>query len=120
MYTVEFYFADSNLPYDKYVVYFPSCDKLAINSSFTRFMWTLHTAQAEHWVKLETVASFKRMREFSSLGTEWLVNALRELSQEVELDESGVMVRRKSEVTEPKGQFERSIYAVSTHVPEYR
>lgn len=77
-------------------------------------MWTLHTANPEHWVPLKTVASFKRMREFTSLGDEWLIQALRELSQELEIDEKGENVRRKTEVTEPKGQFERSIYAVSS------
>ena len=75
-------------------------------------MWTLHSATPEHWVPLTTVASFKRMREYSKLGNEWLVKAL-QASDEVEVDEEGKNIRRKSEVTEPKGQFERSIYAVS-------
>ncbi|EJD04821.1 uncharacterized protein FOMMEDRAFT_120041 [Fomitiporia mediterranea MF3/22] len=88
---IEFYFSDSNLPYD-------------------RFMWTLHTANAEHWVPIKTVGSFKRMREFSSLGNDWLVSALRP-SLELEVEESGTNVRRRTEVKEPKGQFERSIYA---------
>lgn len=77
-------------------------------------MWELHTKSAEHWVPVKTVASFKRMREFTSLGQEWLVQALRDLSQELEVDEKGENVRRKKEVTEPKGQFERSVYAVSS------
>ena len=76
-------------------------------------MWTLHSANDDHWVPISTVASFKRMREFDSLGHDWLVQALRELSVELEIDEKGENVRRKTEVTEPKGQFERSIYAVS-------
>ena len=77
-----------------------------------RFMWTLHTANPEHWVPIKTVASFKRMREFQDLGLEWITQALR-LSEELEIDASGTNVRRKTEVQEPKGQFERSIYAVS-------
>lgn len=76
-----------------------------------RFMWTLHTANEEHWVPLATVSSFKRMREFSSLGDEWLAEQLKS-SASVEVDETKTKVRRKTEVTEPKGQFERSIYAV--------
>ncbi|KAF7359506.1 hypothetical protein MSAN_01293600 [Mycena sanguinolenta] len=89
---IEFYFADSNLPYDK-------------------FMWTLHTKTPEHWVPIATVASFKRMRDFSALGKEWVVRALREQSTQLEVDEEGVNVRRKTEVQEPKDQFERSVYA---------
>ncbi|KAH9900048.1 uncharacterized protein BXZ73DRAFT_24175, partial [Epithele typhae] len=88
---VEFYFADSNLPFDK-------------------FMWTLHTANAEHWVPVKTVASFKRMREFHSLGDEWLLDALRK-SEELEIDEKSENIRRRTEVQPPKDQFERSVYA---------
>jgi lupus La protein len=51
------------------------------------------------------------MREFSSLGVEWVVKALR-LSEELEVDEAGNNVRRKTEVKEPKDQFTRSVYAV--------
>ncbi|KAI0758851.1 hypothetical protein C8Q74DRAFT_1300277 [Fomes fomentarius] len=88
---VEFYFADSNLPFDK-------------------FMWTLHTANAEHWVPIKTVASFKRMREFQAQGHEWVVDALKK-SEELEVDADGENVRRRTEVQPPKGQFERSVYA---------
>ncbi|CCM04101.1 uncharacterized protein FIBRA_06261 [Fibroporia radiculosa] len=84
----EFYFADSNLP----------------------FMWTLHTANPEHWVPIATVSSFKRMREYQSLGPEWITNALR-MSEDLEINAEGTHVRRRTEVKEPKGQFERSIYA---------
>lgn len=88
---IEFYFADSNLPFDK-------------------FMWSLHTANAEHWVPIKTVSSFKRMREYVSNGHEWIVKALR-TSMELEVDEAGENARRRTEVQPPKGQFERSIYA---------
>lgn len=77
-----------------------------------RFMWTLYTANADHWVPISTVASFKRMREFTTLGVEWVANALR-LSDDLEVDETGTKVRRTKELQEPKDQFERSIYAVS-------
>jgi len=75
-------------------------------------MWTLHTADKEHWVPIKTIASFKRMRDFVPYGLEWLVDALR-ASEELELDESGEKVRRLTELQPPKGQFERSVYAVS-------
>lgn len=88
---VEFYFADSNLPYDK-------------------FMWTLHSKTPEHWVPIKTIASFKRMREFQSEDSEWLLDALKQ-STLLEVDESQTNVRRMTEVQEPKNQFERSVYA---------
>src|ERR1700734_2020873 len=77
-----------------------------------RFMWTLYTANPDHWVPISTVASFKRMREFTSLGVEWVAKALR-MSSELEVDETSTKVRRTTEIQEPKDQFERSIYAVS-------
>lgn len=80
-----------------------------------RFMWALYTANPDHWVPVSTVASFKRMREFAPLGVEWVVQALR-LSEELEVDETGTKVRRTTEIQEPKGQFERSIYAVSAMI----
>jgi lupus La protein len=77
-----------------------------------RFMWGLHTANEDHWVPISTIASFKRMKEFTSLGVEGIAKALRELSQDLEVDDTGTQVRRKHEVQEPKDQFQRSIYAV--------
>ncbi|KAJ3829652.1 hypothetical protein F5880DRAFT_1620546 [Lentinula raphanica] len=90
---VEFYFADSNLPYDK-------------------FMWQLHTKTPEHWVPIDIVASFKRMRQYSEgeNGVGWVADALKS-SEYLEVDESGKNVRRRTEVKEPTGQFERSVYA---------
>ncbi|KAG6809078.1 hypothetical protein H0H93_016129, partial [Arthromyces matolae] len=88
---IEFYFADANLPFDK-------------------FMWTLYTKDPDHWVPVETVASFKRMREFATRGLEWVADALR-TSSFLEVDAEGKRVRRVTEVQEPKGQFERSVYA---------
>jgi lupus La protein len=75
-------------------------------------MWTLYTANPDHWVPISTVASFKRMREFTPLGVEWVAKALR-LNSELEVDETNTNVRRTTEIQEPKGQFDRSIYAVS-------
>ena len=75
-------------------------------------MWTLYTKDPDHWVPVDTVASFKRMREFNANGQEWIANALR-LSDFLEVDETGTKVRRRTEVQEPKDSFERSVYAVS-------
>ena len=74
-------------------------------------MWTLYSKDPEHWIPIQTVASFKRMREYKAMGDAWVVKALR-LSEELEVDETGTKVRRRTEVQVPKGQFERSVYAV--------
>ena len=75
-------------------------------------MWTLHTANSEHWVPISTISSFKRMRVYNDLGTPWIAGALRKYSKELEVDEGGENVRRKREVEEPKGSWERTVYAV--------
>lgn len=75
-------------------------------------MWTLHTANPEHWVPIKTVSSFKRMRDHIAQGDDLILRALRG-STELEVDEAGENVRRRTEVAPPKGQFERSVYAVS-------
>ena len=70
---VEFYFHDSNLPYDK-------------------FMWTLHSKTPEHWVPISTVASFKRMRALlsdKSGGVPWIAERIRAKSTALEVDEKG-------------------------------
>lgn len=77
-----------------------------------RFMWTLYSSNPEHWVPISTVSSFKRMREFKALGDEWVVKALK-LSKDLEIDETNTKVRRTTEIQQPKGNFERSVYAVS-------
>ena len=76
-----------------------------------RFMWTLHTANEGHWVSIDTIVSFKRMREFQIRGVPWVVDVLR-TSAELEVSEDATKVRRRMEVQEPKGAFERSVYAV--------
>ncbi|KAJ2930135.1 hypothetical protein H1R20_g6931, partial [Candolleomyces eurysporus] len=57
---VEFYFADSNLPYNQ-------------------FMWTLYSKDPEHRIPISTIASFKRMREYTLHSSEWLGSALHSL-----------------------------------------
>lgn len=78
-------------------------------------MWQLHTKTPEHWVPISAVASFKRMRQYSSgeNGVQWVADVLKS-SEYLEVDEGGENVRRRTEVQEPKGQFERSVYAVCT------
>lgn len=76
-------------------------------------MWGLHSANDDHWVSLATVTSFSRMKEFQTFGKDWMVDGIRKLSTFLEVDESGANVRRTTEVQEPKGQHERSVYAVS-------
>lgn len=74
-------------------------------------MWTLYAKDPEHWVPIQTVASFKRMREYSARGIPWVAAALR-TSKDLEVDETNTKVRRRTEPKEPKSQLERSIYAV--------
>ncbi|KAF8636079.1 hypothetical protein AX17_003786 [Amanita inopinata Kibby_2008] len=50
------------------------------------------------------------MQEYVRLGVEWVANAL-DLSDFLEVDETKSKVRRRTEVTEPKDQFQRSVYA---------
>ena len=76
-------------------------------------MWGLHSANDDHWVPLATVTSFKRMKEFQAFGQDWIIEAIRKISTLLEVDDSGSNVRRTTEVQEPKGQHERSVYAVS-------
>ena len=74
-------------------------------------MWTLHTANADHWVPIKTVSSFKRMRDHAAKGHEFILCALK-TSTELEVDDKGENVRRVTELQKPKDQFERSVYAV--------
>jgi hypothetical protein len=42
----------------------------------------------------------------------WIIQALRERSTSLQVDESGTNVRRTTEVKEPEGGYDRSVYAV--------
>lgn len=71
-----------------------------------------------HYVPLGTVATFKRMRDYTALkGVPWIASLLRSKSSLLEMDESGEKVRRKvwlGEQQRPKGgqdAFSRSVYA---------
>jgi len=77
-------------------------------------MWGLHSAKDDHWVPIATIASFKRMRPYTDkFGVAGVAEALRASTSLLEVDEAGENVRRKTEVKEPIGQFERTAYVVS-------
>ncbi|KAI9277386.1 hypothetical protein BY458DRAFT_532583 [Sporodiniella umbellata] len=88
---VNFYFSDSNLPYDK-------------------FLWTLHSQAKDNWVPLSVIANFKRMRMVSD-DIDIILNALKEQESAVyEISEDGKNIRRKGEVVEQNHTI-RSIHA---------
>ena len=77
---IEFYFADANLPFDK-------------------FLFTLTRKDPEGWVPIETLASFKRMRPMREvLNTQEMAEALRKSEALLEVDAEGLRVRRKAEL----------------------
>ena len=87
---VNFYFSDSNLPYDK-------------------FLWTLRANTPEGWIPIETIASFKKMKMITE-DFDAIVKALKENESEIyEIDDEGKNIRRKSEVVQ-QSHVERSIY----------
>ncbi|KAI8378659.1 hypothetical protein EDC96DRAFT_454921 [Choanephora cucurbitarum] len=87
---VEFYFSDSNLPYDK-------------------FLWTLRANAVEGWIPIETIAGFKKMKMITE-DFDAVVKALKEHESEIyEIDAEGKNIRRKSEVVQ-QDHVSRSIY----------
>ncbi|SPO28185.1 related to LHP1 - RNA binding protein [Ustilago trichophora] len=90
---VEFYFHDSNLPFDK-------------------FLFTLTRKDPEGWVPIATIASFKRMRGIKDLlGLEGIADALKASKELLDVSEDGVNVRRRKELVPVKDAFDRSVYA---------
>lgn len=90
---VEFYFADANLPFDK-------------------FLFTLTRKDPDGWVPIETLASFKRMKPIRAvLSTEQIAEALRASEELLEVDAEGARVRRKTPLVPVTDAHERSIYA---------
>ncbi|KAG5438442.1 hypothetical protein PCANB_002931 [Pneumocystis canis] len=84
---VEFYFSDSNLPFDK-------------------FLW--QTSQKNNgWVPIDVISTFKRMHRFRSM--EAIVKALRTSKNLLEVDEDGKHVRRKIPLVKP-GEDEKTAY----------
>ncbi|KZV83536.1 hypothetical protein EXIGLDRAFT_683679 [Exidia glandulosa HHB12029] len=88
---VEFLFSDSNLPYDK-------------------LMWELHAASDNHWVSLDTIARFKRMRKFEQYGRNWLADVLRS-SDSLEVNDADTKIRRTEPVVDRgEEQWKRTAY----------
>lgn len=96
---VTFYFSDSNLFYDK-------------------FLWTLVCKSAEGWVPLETVASFRRMREYlQTYGLPFIAQAVRDVhpvpgqeGNEIEVDVEGKQVRRTKSLEKDTSAWDRTVY----------
>ncbi|KAL0088122.1 hypothetical protein F4703DRAFT_1844372 [Phycomyces blakesleeanus] len=86
----NFYFGDSNLPYDKY-------------------LWTLTGSTGTGWVPIEKVASFKKMQTIcDDLNT--IIAALKEVPSDLlEIDEEAKNIRRKTTPVEVNHEI-RSIY----------
>lgn len=100
---VNFYFSDSNLPVDK-------------------FFFSLTVCNAEGWVPLKTICTFKRMREFKDFGDvdfvkvalrRRIVDELKENDPLLWLDKTGENVRRKRVLEKKSDAWDRSAYVVS-------
>jgi lupus La protein len=89
---VEFYFSDSNLPHDK-------------------FLRSLVANDPQGFVSIETIASFKKMKELTTDIKE-IIKAIH-TSDFVEVDKEEKNVRRSTPLPENSKQDDRSIYAVS-------
>lgn len=96
---VRFYFSDSNLPVDKY-------------------FFSLTCCNAEGWVPIKTISTFKRMKDFESLGVPFVAYALRLSIKEdgndplVAVSEDGENVRRKRPLEKNTTAWDRSVYIV--------
>ncbi|KAG0164380.1 hypothetical protein DFQ28_010517 [Apophysomyces sp. BC1034] len=86
---VEFYFSDSNLPFDKY-------------------LWNLTQQNKDGFVPISTIASFKKMRMIST-DLNLIIEAIKS-SDLLEVDEANEKLRRKTPVEE-QNITGRSIYA---------
>jgi len=87
---VDFYFSDSNLPYDK-------------------FLRSLVANHPEGYVEIKTIASFKRMKMLTE-DLKIIAEALTK-SKNLEVDSTGTMVRRIAPLPETDTTLQRSIYA---------
>ncbi|WWD20221.1 hypothetical protein CI109_104697 [Kwoniella shandongensis] len=94
---VYFYFSDSNLPVDKY-------------------FFSLTCCNAEGWVPIKTILTFKRMREFQALGVPFVVYALQKAIKDegndalVAISEDGENVRRRRPLEPNATAWSRSAY----------
>ncbi|KAI9497059.1 hypothetical protein BDB00DRAFT_936593 [Zychaea mexicana] len=88
---VEFYFSDSNFPFDK-------------------FLFFLSKKNSEGWIPLETIVGFKKMQMITD-DKDTVVSALRSANSDlVELNEAGDQIRRTKPLVE-QNFVARSVYA---------
>ncbi|KAI7869401.1 hypothetical protein BDF14DRAFT_1741927 [Spinellus fusiger] len=86
----NFYFGDSNLPYDKY-------------------LWNLTNNTGVAWVPIKTIASFKKMKSICE-DYDQIVEALKEVPSDLlEVDEAGQNIKRKTVPVEAD-HMSRSVY----------
>ncbi|KZV97317.1 hypothetical protein EXIGLDRAFT_731305, partial [Exidia glandulosa HHB12029] len=96
---VEFWFSDSNLPYDE-------------------FLWELHAASDDHWVSLDTILRFKRMRKFERWN-DWIADVLRS-SGSLEVNDTGEMIRRVEPVVDRgEEQWNRTAFIVEDFFDQF-
>ncbi|KAJ9095332.1 hypothetical protein QFC21_005698 [Naganishia friedmannii] len=96
---LTFYFSDSNLFYDK-------------------FLWNLVCKSPEGYVPLETVASFKRMRDsLTTFGLAFIAQSVRDVhpaagaaGHEIEVDPTGQRVRRTRTLERDTTAWDRTLY----------
>lgn len=99
MLAVYFYFSDSNLPIDRY-------------------FFTLTTFNKDGWVPIETILTFKRMREFQPYGVAFIVAALKKAMEAegndtlIAIDETEGNVRRRRPLEPQSDAWTRSAYVV--------
>ncbi|KAM0788493.1 hypothetical protein ACM66B_001625 [Microbotryomycetes sp. NB124-2] len=144
---VEFYLSDSNLPFDKFLfsLWSASFNKprqvildTPVDSSANVDTLNNNTGSLKHdrfhlgWIPLDTLCSFKRMRDYlqpppQGLGSQDAVaNAVKEGSNDVQVykfgkdgqEEAGWYVRKTSELKKAGDVLDRSAYAKGFPVPE--
>lgn len=100
-FNIEFYFSDSNFPYDK-------------------FLWTAADLN-DGWVDISKIASFKRMQEFDKTHSE-IAKILQKSEKLLEVDLDGLRVRRKVPLVMPEDEHKkainRSVYVKGLSVDE--
>ncbi|KAJ9111259.1 hypothetical protein QFC22_006559 [Naganishia vaughanmartiniae] len=96
---LAFYFSDSNLFYDK-------------------FLWNLVCKNPQGYVPLETVASFKRMRDYlTTYGVPFIAQCVRDVhpaagqpGNEISVDATGELVRRTKALERDTTAWDRTLY----------
>lgn len=87
---VEFYFSNSNMPRDKFLLE--------------------HTGKNEGWAEIAILASFAKMKKLTT-DLAVVAAALRESKELLEVNEEGTKVKRKTPVPESVDNIKNAIYA---------